>query len=165
VTQFCHPKEEAMIEIRRIRVDEAALVRELVRVATDELAERYPEDEIGISEHGLSNLETQFRLGAVHEDETTLVAVRDEDIVGFVAAWIARGRGTPGVAGEIDWMWARPGSTRAEIEQGLARAAVEWLRHAGAGPIFRFEDAEHPHHDLWEGLGFVGDVRRFSLYD
>ena len=154
-----------MVEIRRVRVDEAARVRELVRTATEELAQRYPEDDIGISQQGLNNLETQFRLGAVHEDELTLVAVEDGEIVGFVAAWIARGRATPGVAGEIDWMWVQTKPTRAEIERELAGAAVKWLRHAGAGPIFRFEDAEHPHHDLWEGLGFVGDVTRFSLYD
>jgi GNAT superfamily N-acetyltransferase len=154
-----------MLEIRRIQVDEAARVRELVRRATDELAERYPEDEIGISEHGLRNLETQFRLGAVHEDEVTLVAVEEGDIIGFVTAWIARGRGTPGISGEIDWMWVQPGSMRADVERQLAGSAIAWLRQAGAGPVFRLEDAEHPAHDFWETLGFVGDVKRFSLYD
>jgi hypothetical protein len=45
-----------MVEIRRMRVDEAPLVRQLVRTAIEELAERHPEDRIGISEGGLSNL-------------------------------------------------------------------------------------------------------------
>jgi hypothetical protein len=97
-----------MVEIRRIRVEDAPVVRELVRTATEELAERYPEDDIGISEQGLANLETQFRAGAVHEDELTLVAVDDDNIIGFVAAWITRGRVGPGVAGEIDWLWVEP---------------------------------------------------------
>ena len=154
-----------MVEIRRIRTNEAARVRELVRMATEELAKRYPEDKVGISEQGLGNLETQFRLGAVHEDEVTLVAVEKEGIAGFVAAWIDRGRATPGVGGEIDWLWAHPGPTRGDIERQLAEAAVRWLRDAGAGPIFHLEDAEHPNRALWEGLGFVGDVTRFSLYD
>lgn len=154
-----------MVDVRRIRVDEAPRVRELVRAATEELAQRYPDDEIGISEHGLSNLETQFRLGAVHEDELTLVAAEAEEVLGFVCAWITRGRATPGVAGEIDWFWVRPGPTRAEIERQLADAAVRELRSRGAGPIFRMEDTEHPSHDLWEGLGFVGDVTRYALYD
>jgi ribosomal protein S18 acetylase RimI-like enzyme len=153
-----------MVDIRRIRVNEAPLVRELVRAATEELAKRYPDDEIGISEHGLSNLETQFRLGAVHEDELTLVAAEAEEVLGFVCAWITRGRATPGVAGEIDWLWVQPGPTRADIERRLAGAAVRELRARGAGPIFRMEDTEHPILDLWEGLGFVGDVTRYARY-
>jgi hypothetical protein len=84
-------EEDAMVEIRRIRVDEAALVRELVRAATEEEAQRHPEDRVGISEQGLANLETQFRLGAVHEDEVTLVGAEGDDIVGFVCASITRG--------------------------------------------------------------------------
>jgi hypothetical protein len=51
------------------------------------------------------------------------------------------------------------------VERSLATAAVEWLREAGAGPVFRMEDAVQPHHDFWGDLGFVGDVTRFSLYD
>jgi ribosomal protein S18 acetylase RimI-like enzyme len=154
-----------MVDIRRIRVDEAPRVRELVRVAVEELAQQYPEDDIGISEQGLSNLETQFRVGAVHEDEVTLVAAEDGEIVGFVAAWIMRGRATPGVAGEIDWIWVRPGSMQAEVERQLASAAIQELRTRGARAVFKMDDAQHPRRDLWESVGLVGDVTRFSLYD
>jgi hypothetical protein len=31
--------------------------------------------------------------------------------------------------------------------------------------IFRMEDREHPSHDLREGVGLVGDVTRYALYD
>jgi GNAT superfamily N-acetyltransferase len=154
-----------MVQIRRVRVDEAPRVRDLVRVATEELAERYPDDDIGISSQGLSNLETQFRLGAVHEDELTLVAVEGEDILGFVCAWINRGRATPGVGGEIDWLWVRPGPRRGDVERQLAEATILELRKRGAGAIFKMDDAQHPSRELWEGLGFVGDVMRFSLYE
>jgi GNAT superfamily N-acetyltransferase len=153
-----------MAEIRRIRA-EAPVVRELLREATDELAQRYPEDDIGISERGLSNLETQFRIGAVHEDEFTAVAVEDSELVGFVSPWISRGRATPGVAGEIDWLWARPDAERTNIERGLSEHAIDWLRQAGAGPILKLDDAQHPRRDLWESLGFVGDAIRFSKYE
>ena len=154
-----------MAEIRRIRAQEAPLVRELVRVATDELAQRYPDDHIGISERGLSNLETQFRIGAVHEDEFTAVAVEGGELVGFASAFITRGRATPGIAGEIDWLWTRPDSKRTDIERDLAQHAIDWLRQSGAGPIFKMDDAQHPSRDLWESLGFVADVIRFSKYE
>ena len=110
-----------MVKVRRIRVDEAPLVRELVRTATEERARLHPEDRIGISEQGLVNLETQFRLGAVHEDELTLVAVDDDKIVGFLCAWITRGRATPGVAGEIDWLWVTPDTPGAMSSGASAR--------------------------------------------
>jgi GNAT superfamily N-acetyltransferase len=154
-----------MVEIRRITVDEAFGVRELVRRATDELAQRSPEDDIGIAEQGLENLETQFRLGAVHEDEATFVAAEGERLVGFVAAWITRGRATPGVAGTIDWLWVEPRSDRDALRTELATTAIEWLRQRGARTIIHEEDADHPDRDPWEGLGFAGDVTRFSLYD
>ena len=154
-----------MAEIRRIRVEEARAVRELVREAVAEAAERYPEERIGISERGLANLETQFRLGAVHEDEVTLVAVEeDEQIVGFVTAWVSRGRATPGVAGELERLWVRPASRNGRLGRRLAEAAVEWLRQRGARAIFRHEDARHPEREPWESLGFEADVIRFSLY-
>jgi predicted N-acetyltransferase YhbS len=154
-----------MVEIRRITVIEAPRVRELVRSATDELALSYPEDDIGISEQGLDNLETQFRLGAVHEDEATFVAAEGERLVGFVAAWITRGRATPGVAGTVDWLWVQPRGDRDALRRELATTAIDWLRQRGARTILREEDAEHPDRELWEGLGFEGDVTRFALYD
>ena len=154
-----------MVEVRRIRVDEAALVRDLVRGAAKQLAQRYPEDRIGISERGLSNLETQFRLGAVHGDEMTLVALDGADIVGFICGWVTRGRATPGVLGEIDWLWARPGPTRDSLERRLAEAAIRWLREVGAGPVFVMQDARHLNWEPWESLGFEADVIRFSRYE
>jgi hypothetical protein len=54
---------------------------------------------------------------------------------------------------------------RGDVERQLAAAAIQELRERGAGPIFKMDDAQHPSRELWEGLGFVGDVMRFSLYD
>jgi GNAT superfamily N-acetyltransferase len=154
-----------VVEIRRIRVDEAPAVRELVRTATEEEARRFPEERIGISDQGLSNLETQFRLGAVHEDEVTQVAVEIDEIVGFVSASVVRGRATPGVAGVIDWFWVRPTFAGQEVERRLAHAAIAWLRDRGAGPIFKTDDARHPELEPWQSLGFDADVIRLSLYE
>ena len=153
-----------MTEVRRIRVDEAPIVRELIREGIAEEAERYPEDRIGISEAGLGNLETQCRVGAVHEDELTLVAVDDGEIVGFVMAWLTRGRATPGIAGELDWLWVRPAFRNGAVERQLAERAVEWLRDRGARAIFKHEDAARPPLEPWQSLGFVADVVRLSLY-
>jgi hypothetical protein len=150
-----------MTEIRRIRVDEASIVRELYRGAVDELAKSYPEDRIGISDQGLSNLETQFRLGAAHEDEATFVADEGGELVGFVTASISRGRALPGAVGEIHELSASDG----DHERRLAETAIRWLSEQGARAIFHTEDAVHPQREPWESLGFEVDVLRFSRYE
>jgi Acetyltransferase (GNAT) family len=93
----------------------------------------------------------------------TLVAIEDNAIVGFVSAWITRRRATPGVAGEIDWLWERLVS-KSDVERDLAQSAVDWLRERGAEAIFKLDNVQHPRRELWEGLGFAGDVIRFSMY-
>jgi hypothetical protein len=148
-------------EIRRIRVDEAPVVRELYRAAVHALADRHPEDGIGISEQGLWNLETQFRLGAVHEDEATFVAAEYGELVGFVTASVTRGRALPGVVGEVGELWAADG----DLGRRLAETAVRWLTERGAGAIFHTEDVAHPDREPWESLGFEADVVRFSRYE
>jgi hypothetical protein len=151
-----------MASIRRIRIEEAPAVRELYRRSVLEAAERHPEDRIGVSDDGLGNLETHFRLGAVHDDVITLVADEDGDLVGFVLAEVVRGRSLPGVVGEVAELWTRPGDEGLRAE--LAREAVRLLRDRGAGPIFHTDDAKHPEREPWESLGFEADVVRFSLY-
>ena len=152
-----------MTTIRRIRVEEAPAVRELYREMTKELAARYPEDRIAISQQGLSNLETHFRLGAVHDDVVTLVAEQEGNLVGFALAELTRGRSLPGVAGEVAELWTRPG-TDETVRADLAREAVRVLRERGAGPIFHTDDAARPEREPWLSLGFEPDVVRFSLY-
>jgi predicted N-acetyltransferase YhbS len=151
-----------MATIRRMRVEEAPAVRELYRQALLEDADRHPDDRVGISEQGLDNLETHFRVGAVHEDVITLVAEENEELVAFVLAEVTRGRSLPGVAGEVAELWVRAGGEGLRGE--LVREAVRMLRERGAGPIFHSDDARHPEREPWERLGFVPDVVRYSLY-
>jgi ribosomal protein S18 acetylase RimI-like enzyme len=154
-----------MTTIRRIRVNEAPAIRELIREATREAAARFPEDRIAISEQGLSNLETHHRLGAVHQDVMTFVAVDGDEIVGFVDAEVRHGRSLPGRSGEVDDLYVRPECRGRGIERKLLKAAVGALRDRGVGPIFHSDDAKHPEREPWESLGFEADVIRFSLYD
>ena len=151
-----------MASIRRIRVDEAPAVRELYRESVLEAAERHPEDRLGISERGLDNLETQFRLGAAHEDVITLVAEDDGELIGFVLAEVERGRSLPGTAGQVAEVWTGPG--REWLREELVREAIRLLRERGAGPIFHTDDAKDPEREPWESLGFEPDGVRFSLY-
>jgi ribosomal protein S18 acetylase RimI-like enzyme len=153
-----------MTTVRRIRVDEAAALRDLTRQATAELAVRFPEDRIGISERGLDNLETHYRLGAIHQDLIVLVAEHDGRLLGFVDAEVERGKSLPGITGTIGDLWV---SEEAEdgVAESLVREAVRLLRERGAGAIFHTEDAAHPDREPWESLGFEADVVRFSLYD
>jgi hypothetical protein len=149
-----------MPNIRRIRAEEAPLVRELYRACVQELADWYLEDRMGISDQGLSNVETQFRLGAVHDDEATFVAEEGGELVGFVCASVTRGRVLPGVAGEIHKLCAS-----AELERALVEVAVGWLSERDARPIFYLEDATHPQGEPWQSLGFDVDMVRFSKYE
>ena len=151
-----------MTTIRRIRVDEARTVRELYGRMVAEAAESHPEDRIAISQRGLDNFETSFRLGAGHEDVITLVAERDGELVGFALAEISRSGAMPGLAGEIHELWTSGRDEEVRLE--LAREAVDALRARGAGPIFHFDDAEQPERTPWTELGFEADVVRYSLY-
>ena len=152
-----------MTTIRRIVVGEAQVVRELYRHAVQELADRYPEDRIAISERGLDNFETLFRLGAVHEDVFTLVAVADGELVGFVNAQVTRSPGLPGLAGEVSELWTRKQSS--DDRTALVAEAARLLRERGASPVFHHEDRDHPVGEPWEELGFRPDVTRYSLYE
>jgi predicted N-acetyltransferase YhbS len=152
-----------MMTIRRARVADAPLLRELTKSSIVREAERYPEDRIGISAAGLDNLETRYRLGAVHADLLTLVAEEDGRIVGLLDTEITRDRGLPGVTGEI--LDLHLAEDRADVAEALAQRAVELLRERGARVIIHTESADHPDSQPWESLGFVADVVRYSLYD
>jgi hypothetical protein len=153
-----------MTTIRRMRVDEAPRLRQLTKEGIARMAAAHPEDRVGISDAGLDNLETHYRLGAVHPDLITLVAEDDGDIVGFVDAEITRGRSLPGVSGEIGDLYLAAGVSP-DVAEALAREAVELLRERGARVILHTEDADRPEREPWESLGFESDVVRFSLYD
>jgi hypothetical protein len=153
-----------MTTIRRMRLDEAPILRELTKQGVARLAQAYPEDRIGISDQGLDNLETMYRVGAAHQDVITLVAEVDGRIVGFVDAQVTRSGGLPGVAGEIGDLYLDEG-VEPEVAEALVREAIGMLRERGARPIFHTEDAERPEREPWEALGFQADTIRYALYD
>jgi GNAT superfamily N-acetyltransferase len=153
-----------MTTIRRMRLAEAPVLRELTKEGVAREAARYPEDQIGISEAGLDNLETHYRVGAAHPDLITLVAEEGGEIVGFVDAEITRDRSLPGVSGEIGDLYVTEEAAD-EVAKALVGEAVRLLRERGAGAIFHTEDADRPDREPWESLGFTADVVRLSLYD
>jgi GNAT superfamily N-acetyltransferase len=153
-----------MTTIRRLRLAEAPVLRELTKEGVAREAARYPEDQIGISEAGLDNLETHYRVGAAHPDLITLVAEEGGEIVGFVDAEITRDRSLPGVSGEIGDLYVTE-EAGDEVAKALVGEAVRLLRERGAGAIFHTEDADRPDREPWESLGFTADVVRLSLYD
>ena len=148
--------------IRRISADEAPRVRELYRALTAQLAREYTEDEIGISEQGLSNMETQFRVGAVHQDVLTLIAEAADEFLGLGTGEITRSGFLPGLSGEVG-VWVLGGHEALAPE--LARAVIAWLRERGVGVVVHHGDAHHHDRELWESLGFELDVVRFALYE
>lgn len=152
-----------MTTIRRMRLAEAPVLRELTKEGVAREAARYPEDQIGISEAGLDNLETHYRVGAAHPDLITLVAEEGGEIVGFVDAEITRDRSLPGVSGEIGDLYVTE-EAGDEVAKALVGEAVRLLRERGAGAIFHTEDADRPEREPWESLGFTADVVRLSLY-
>jgi ribosomal protein S18 acetylase RimI-like enzyme len=153
-----------MTTIRRMRLDEAPRLRELTKQGVAREALRYPEDRISISETGLDNLETHYRLGANHPDLITLVAEQDGEIVAFVDAEVIRGRSLPGASGEIGDLHLEE-TAGPDVAEQLVRKAVVLLRERGARPIFHTEPADRPERKPWETLGFEPDTIRYSLYD
>jgi hypothetical protein len=153
-----------MTAIRRARIDEAPLLRQLTKAGVARDAAAHPEDRIAISDAGLDNLETYYRLGAVHEDVIVLVAEDGDRIVGFVDAGVTRSLGLPGVAGEVGDLYLIEGG-RPDVAEALVREAVRLLRERGARTIVHTEGASCPEHEPWTALGFEADVVRFSLYE
>ena len=149
------------VEIRRVHEEEAPTLRELCRHAVQRLAESYPDDRYGISEHGLDCLERHWRLGASHDEAFCLVAVRDGAIVGWVDAELSRSPTLPGVAGEIGDLYRLPGHE--DVGRPLVEEAVRRLQELGASPILHMDDIRRPD-PVFDELGFERDVVRQSLY-
>lgn len=152
-----------MIEIRRIREEEAPSLRALYRELVYDDAEEHPEDSVGISERGLDNMQEHFRLAATHADVFCLVASNGDAIVGFADAHVKGSATLPGLVGTIENVWVRAEVRGSDVARRLAEGTISQLRGLGAGTILHYADIRYPE-PLFEELGFERDVARYSLY-
>jgi ribosomal protein S18 acetylase RimI-like enzyme len=149
-----------MVEITRIRADEAETVTRL----WDESAQGIP-DGGPLTERGARNITRMLRASATHLEVFCLVARDGSEIVGFVVGQLTRSPVLPGVAGEVQEHYVVPSARGAGISRGLAETAVTRLRRLGAGVIWTHvcvDDREA--HEFWRAVGFEGDTTRFALY-
>jgi len=116
-----------------------------------------------LSSAELEELERRLEAGCTQPEAVVFVAEDDRRLLGIATAHVSSHPTMPGLAGEIDDLMI---DDRLPDEAGdaLAKAAVEWLRGQGAGPVFHHRPADLPR-AFWERLGFEGDVVRFALYD
>ncbi|GAA5051682.1 GNAT superfamily N-acetyltransferase [Thermocatellispora tengchongensis] len=149
------------MEIRRIHEHEGETVGGLWDRMCREIEDGGP-----LSEQGLRNLSRLLAMSAWHRDAFCLVAVDDDEIIGFVNGCTTAENGLlPGLGGQIDSLYVVPGRRGGGVSRALARAAVAWLREHGAGTIRYLSCAgAHDDHRFWQGLGFEPDMVCLSLY-
>ena len=106
-------------------------------------------------------------IAAWHERQLCLVAVEDEQIVGFACARIDAGTGLlPGLVGEIDALYVTPPARRRGTSSALATAVVAELRARGVGVIHNLVCiADDEEQAFWQAQGFERDMVCLSLYE
>jgi hypothetical protein len=139
--------------IRRIRLDEVDAVADLY---VHEYARELGED-------GKPPLVAWLQNCALHPKAFCLIAEEAGAITGFVIASLRESYVQPGIAGELDELWARDGNEREWSE--LAGEAIARLRRLGARSIRCDVASDESHAPLLERLGFEADAVRYSLYD
>jgi hypothetical protein len=139
--------------IRRIRLDEVDAVSDLY-------VHHYAR---GLGEDGKPPILVWLQNCALHPKAFCLVAEEDGAITGFVIASLRESHVMPGIAGELDELWARDGSGSAWSE--LAQEAIARFRRLGARTIRCDLASDERHAPLLERLGFEAEAVRYSLHD
>ncbi|NRQ36314.1 GNAT family N-acetyltransferase [Nonomuraea sp. NN258] len=149
------------IEIRRVRESEGEKVGDLWNRMCAELDDGGP-----LGAEGQRNLSRMLGMSAWHRDAFCLVAVADEEIVGFVNGRLDDGDGLlPGLLGEIDELYVVPEHRGRGVSRALARAAADWLFGRGALTVRHLACRDNTEaHRFWEGVGFQNDLVCLSLY-
>ena len=150
-----------MAEIRRIKEGEG----ESVAALWDEQA-RTEADGAPLPVRGRCNIARMLDMAAWHARQLCLVAVEDQQILGFVCGSVNAGSGLlPGLIGEIDALYVTPASRGRGVSGRLARSIVEVLREEGAGTIRNLLCADDSGaQSFWEAQGFEPDMVCMSLY-
>jgi ribosomal protein S18 acetylase RimI-like enzyme len=148
-------------EIRRIKEGEG----ETVAALWDEQARTDP-DGGPLPAQGRRNIARMLDMAAWHERQLCLVAVEDEQILGFVCASIDAGSGLlPGLVGEIDALYVTPASRDGSVSERLAQSMVMELRERGSGTIRCLVCIENlDAQAFWQTQGFERDMVCMSLY-
>jgi GNAT superfamily N-acetyltransferase len=149
------------MEIRRIHESEGDTVGGL----WDRMC-REVEDGGPLTERGRRNLSRMLAMCAWHRDAFCLVAVRGDQIIGFVNGRVSIGDGLlPELLGEIDSLYVVPEERGQGISRALAEAGISRLRGEGARTIRYLSCADaHDDHRFWQALGFEPDMLCLSLY-
>lgn len=152
-----------MVDVRRIRPEEAATVTELWGAYAAELSD--PEE--GLTAESRVAISDHLRANAEHPQATCLVAVDGIKIVGFATAAVFRHPTLGGVLGEIEEIYVIPERRRRGIGRALAGAILDWIDEAG-GNVMKVRVGrglgEPAAVAFWESLGFEADMVECSLY-
>ena len=152
-----------MVDVRRIRPQEAATVTDLWEAYAAELSDPpgglTPETRTAITEH--------LRANAEHPQATCLVATEGDRIVGFATAAVFRHPTLGGILGEIEEIYVVPERRRQGIGRAMANAILDWIDGSG-GTVMKVRVGrglgEPAAVAFWESLGFEADMVECSHY-
>jgi GNAT superfamily N-acetyltransferase len=123
-----------------------------------------------LSSGSLALIRENLERTPAHPDALCLVADDDRSmIVGFITASLSGHPIMPGIAGEIEELYVRPGPDGATRRRALVDRALAWARHREARTIRTKLSWGAPWTPdelaFWEGLGFEHDVTVVSRYE
>jgi hypothetical protein len=145
------------MEIRRIREGEGGTVCGLWDRMCGETPGGGP-----LNEDGRRDLARMLDMSAWHRDSFCLVAVTDDEIVGFVSGRVDGGAGLlPDLLGEIGSLYAVPEARAEGALRALAEGAVGWLFGYGVRTIRHLSSGDPA---FWQEIGFEADLVCLSLY-
>lgn len=149
------------MEIRRIHDTEGGKVADLWDRMCREMADGGP-----LTTQGRRHLSRMLAVSAFHRDAFCLVAVDDDQVIGFVNGRTDTEDGLlPGAIGHIDSLYVVPERRHEGTSRALAEAAIARLRTQGAHTIRYLCCADaRDDHRFWQQLGFEPDMVCLSLY-
>jgi GNAT superfamily N-acetyltransferase len=150
--------------IREIRPSEALAVTELYLDYCRGYNER--DAEWGVPERG--PIERWISRTTETEDAVCLVPEVGGAIVGFLLASLSKHPAMPGISGQLEELYIRPGPDRDELRRRLVESAISWARERGANVMVATVALDSPWTGeemvFWGALGFENDTAEVKRY-
>lgn len=157
-------KEDHVTTIREIRRDEVELVTDLYLELCRSLSER--DAEWGVPDR--EPIRRWIERTTETDEAVCLVPEIEGRAAGYLLASVSRHPAMPGVTGELEELYVRPGPERDPAMRELVEAGVGWARARDAGVVVGTVGLDAPWTDeelgFWSSLDFERDTAEVKRY-